>query len=81
MDIRKEWRIKVFTDCARGLKYLHKMKIIHQDLKPHNILIKHKGKSLSASLADFGIANYPTSSQILNQCALRCAFLIFLSSV
>ena len=55
-DLRHEWRLKVFKDCARGLKYLHNLKIIHRDLKPQNILLKHAPNSISASLADFGIA-------------------------
>ena len=55
--MRHEWRLKVFKDCARGLKYLHKLKIIHHDLKPQNILLKHAPNSISASLADFGVAH------------------------
>lgn len=56
-DTHIETRLKIFKDCARGLRYLHKQKIIHRDIKPQNILIQHRGDSLSASLTDFGHSN------------------------
>ena len=57
-DEKAGWRLKVFKDTARGLKYLHKLQFIHRDLKPQNILLKHTGDSISASLADFGMVHF-----------------------
>ena len=56
-DTQVEPRHKIFKHCATGLRYLHKQKIIHRDIKPQNILIHHTGDSLSASLSDFGHSN------------------------
>ena len=57
-DERVGWRLQVFEDSARGLEYLHKLEIIHRDLKPQNILLKHTGDSISASIADFGNVHF-----------------------
>ena len=56
-DTQVEQRLTIFKNCASGLGYLHKKKIIHRDIKPENILIHQSGDSLSASLADFGLSN------------------------
>eukprot|EP00028_Trichosphaerium_sp_Am-I-7-wt_P007535 CAMPEP_0168535114 /NCGR_PEP_ID=MMETSP0405-20121227/18435_1 /TAXON_ID=498012 /ORGANISM="Trichosphaerium sp, Strain Am-I-7 wt" /LENGTH=1236 /DNA_ID=CAMNT_0008562215 /DNA_START=48 /DNA_END=3758 /DNA_ORIENTATION=+ len=48
---------QIATVCQyalRGLAYLQKIKSIHRDIKPHNILVNHKGE---AKLADFGVAS------------------------
>eukprot|EP00045_Choanoeca_perplexa_P010519 m.107157 g.107157 ORF g.107157 m.107157 type:complete len:309 (+) comp15305_c0_seq19:170-1096(+) len=37
----------------RGLAYCHKMRVLHRDLKPQNLLINKKGQ---LKLADFGLA-------------------------
>ncbi|KAM3361989.1 putative LRR receptor-like serine/threonine-protein kinase [Capsicum galapagoense] len=55
---RLNWstRVKIILGIAKGLTYLHeesKLKIIHRDIKPTNILLD---KELNAKIADFGYA-------------------------
>jgi len=47
-------RVLLTLDVAEGLLFLHRKRIIHGDLKGHNILVKESGR---ACLADFGISS------------------------
>lgn len=44
---------KLIADVAAGLAYLHERNIIHQDIKPDNILIDNNGNYV---ITDFGIS-------------------------
>ncbi|CAL5053273.1 unnamed protein product [Urochloa decumbens] len=51
-----ETRLKIITDVARGLAYLHsdcRQTIAHLDIKPQNILLD---EMFSAKVSDFGLA-------------------------
>ena len=49
--------MRVVQDIAEGLKYLHEHKIVHQDIKPANILIDTQGEKPIYVLSDFGISS------------------------
>ena len=53
LDEQSAWRF--LHDIACGLEYLHSQEppVIHQDIKPDNILLDHSGRYL---LTDFGIS-------------------------
>ncbi|XP_057365534.1 death-associated protein kinase 1-like [Daphnia carinata] len=51
--------IKIFRQLATGLAYIHSEKLIHRDIKPHNILIMRKpgeDKEIIFKWSDFGLA-------------------------
>lgn len=47
----------IIKDIASGLAYLHNNKIVHQDIKPANILIDTQSGSPTYVLSDFGISS------------------------
>ncbi len=52
---------RFIIDVAAALKCAHEHKIIHRDIKPHNILLT---RDLVPKVADFGIARAITSSTV-----------------
>jgi serine/threonine protein kinase len=50
---RRERILDIAIQFARGLHYAHEMGLIHQDVKPDNVLLTNGGE---AKVADFGIS-------------------------
>eukprot|EP00727_Mastigamoeba_balamuthi_P011541 m51a1_g7009 putative protein kinase domain containing protein (994) ;mRNA; f:242612-247283 len=50
------FKLRASYDCARGMNYLHKSRILHRDLKPDNLLVASFEVSATAvvKLTDFG---------------------------
>lgn len=48
-------KVRIARDIAFGMRYLHKVRLIHKDLKPGNVLIDHEGR---AKISDFGTAQF-----------------------
>jgi serine/threonine protein kinase len=49
-------QLVIALGIARGLHYLHDLKILHRDLKCENILIEKHGETTIAKICDFGMA-------------------------
>lgn len=49
--------MNAITQIANGLKYLHSQGIVHQDIKPANILIDNTSGTPCYVLSDFGISS------------------------
>ncbi len=62
-NLSEQETIRISIQVAEALKHAHANKIIHRDIKPHNIIITDEG---IAKVADFGIARAATSSTINN---------------
>ncbi|MCL2383100.1 MAG: Stk1 family PASTA domain-containing Ser/Thr kinase [Oscillospiraceae bacterium] len=56
-----KWSVKIVIQIASALEKAHKSKIIHRDIKPHNILITEEG---IAKVTDFGIAKAASNATI-----------------
>jgi serine/threonine protein kinase len=52
----------IAQDCLKGLAYLHAKSIIHNDIKPGNILIENKDNK--AKICDFGLAKLRRSGGV-----------------
>lgn len=63
---------QIMLGIARGIEYLHRgcdMRILHFDIKPHNILLDH---NFIPKVSDFGLAKfYPTEESIVSVTAAR----------
>lgn len=63
---------KLFGQVVSAVKYLHCMDLVHQDIKPQNILRDEDG---NAKLIDFGLATKCRSGTLLKrQCGTRSCF-------
>mmetsp|Transcript_8894 Transcript_8894/g.26992 ORF Transcript_8894/g.26992 Transcript_8894/m.26992 type:complete len:491 (-) Transcript_8894:807-2279(-) len=63
--------LSILMDIARGLQYIHEKNIIHGDLTPGNVLLKHDSSSpigVVGKITDFGLCSTidPTCTHISN---------------
>jgi serine/threonine protein kinase len=47
---------EIMCQVLSALGYAHAQKLVHRDVKPHNILVSRTANRFSAKLADFGLA-------------------------
>ena len=59
---QKERILDISIQFARGLHYAHEAGLIHQDVKPDNLLLTKEGE---AKVADFGLANARAALTVL----------------
>lgn len=66
---------EIVVGVGRGIEYLHNgcaMKILHFDIKPHNILLD---ENFNPKVSDFGLAKlYPVDDSIISLTAARGTF-------
>ncbi|XP_052049320.1 putative sperm motility kinase W [Apodemus sylvaticus] len=63
---------KIFGQVVSAVKYLHSMDLVHQDIKPQNILRDEDG---NAKLIDFGLTTKCRSGTLLKrQCGTKSCF-------
>jgi serine/threonine protein kinase len=61
---------KLLYQLLIGLRYLHKINIMHRDIKLENILIRGAAKdNISPVIVDFGLAEYENSKEFVY---IRC---------
>jgi len=56
-----KWAVNIAMQIASALEIAHRNKIVHRDIKPHNIIITEDG---IAKVTDFGIAKAVSNSTI-----------------
>ncbi|EFX65571.1 hypothetical protein DAPPUDRAFT_264519 [Daphnia pulex] len=69
-EVQKKYQEKmppdeeVFHQLAEGLAHIHRMQLIHRDLKPHNVLIwvDSTGEKVFMKWADFGLSKQVNES-------------------
>ena len=65
--------MSILRQICSGLKYIHSLGIIHNDLSLENVLLKKNGSNISVKICDFGLSysmnsmNSMTSMQNLNE--------------
>ena len=50
--------IKIFLQAVDGMRYAHSAKILHRDLKPHNIMVSEEPEPDHVKILDFGVAKF-----------------------
>lgn len=60
----------IFYEIVRGVQSIHKMNIIHRDIKCENILLKKisKSKNFVCKIGDFGFSKLIDDHTVKSQC-------------
>ncbi|MBG0962451.1 protein kinase [Bacillus sp. SRB1LM] len=55
-------KLKLIRQICLAFKYIHSKNLLHRDISPKNILIKHFDNTKIAKVADFGLVKTPEST-------------------
>jgi serine/threonine protein kinase len=55
--------LRVFLQVVDGMRYAHAAKILHRDLKPHNIMVSEEPEPDHVKILDFGVAKLAEYTQ------------------
>jgi serine/threonine protein kinase len=58
----RDSKIKFIKKIIKGLKYLHKIGVVHRDLAPRNIFLHQENGEIIPKIADFGLSRIMTLS-------------------
>lgn len=62
--------MKMFHQLISGVQYIHKIGVVHRDLKPQNILLDYKK---AIKIVDFGLSNtYKKGELLKTPCGSPC---------
>ncbi|KAF8059113.1 STY13 [Scenedesmus sp. PABB004] len=59
LRVNMRWLLLTLLEVAEGMAYLHRMGVVHCDLKPANVLLKSSNadvRGFSAKVSDFGLS-------------------------
>eukprot|EP00775_Hariotina_reticulata_P001838 gene1838-2170_t len=59
LRVNMRWLLLTLLEIAEGMAYLHRMGVVHCDLKPANVLLKSSNadiRGFSAKVSDFGLS-------------------------
>ncbi|MGB1698354.1 MAG: protein kinase domain-containing protein [Nannocystaceae bacterium] len=65
VDAPREVIVDLFLQLARALDYIHALGLIHEDIKPSNVMVAQVAGRPQAKLIDFGLARMLSGNRIL----------------
>lgn len=69
----------ILRQVASGLRHLHKICILHRDVKPDNIMVVRKARSICVKIIDLGLAATWAPGKLLNTSEFRAGTLIYMA--
>ncbi|EAS06162.2 Serine/Threonine kinase domain protein (macronuclear) [Tetrahymena thermophila SB210] len=68
--VKEREAARFFQQIISGIEYIHKLNIVHRDMKPENLLLNH---DKSIKIVDFGLSNtYKKNELLKTACGSPC---------